>query len=82
MNAAFGQGITSSPILLDDVLCSGLERRLFDCTRGSLNAINNCGHHQDAGVVCMAGITWIHLNGGMQGLVFSNVEKYPITLTL
>ena len=56
VNAAFGQGQTTSPILLDDVLCTGLENSLFNCDRGSLNRINNCGHHQDAGVVCVAGM--------------------------
>ncbi len=51
-NAYFGQG--SGPIFITDVNCTGLEGRLFDCMMGSLEE-NNCGHHQDAGVVCLAG---------------------------
>ncbi len=51
-NAAFGQG--SGLILLDDMRCTGLEHRLIDCR--SANFVNtNCGHHQDAGVVCILG---------------------------
>ncbi len=52
LNAAFGQGI--GPILFDDVRCNGLEQRLFDCPHLGLE-VNNCGHHEDAGVECSAG---------------------------
>ena len=54
-NAVFGQGITSSPILLSDVSCTSLESSLFDCPNADLNYINTCGHQQDAGVKCAAG---------------------------
>ena len=52
LNAAFGQGI--GPILFDDVQCNGFEQRLFDCSHPGLE-VNNCGHHEDAGVECSAG---------------------------
>ena len=52
INAVFGQGITSSPILLSGVSCISLESSLFDCPNADLNYINNCGHQQDAGVQC------------------------------
>ena len=51
-NAAFGQG--NGPVFLTDVTCNGLEERLLDCMMGDIES-NNCGHHQDAGVVCLAG---------------------------
>ena len=40
------------PILLDDVRCTGLEYRLFSCPHRGLE-VDNCGHHQDAGVICL-----------------------------
>ena len=52
-NAAYGQGI--GPIIFDDVHCNGFELRLFDCAHRGLE-IHNCGHHQDAGVICSAGM--------------------------
>ena len=51
-NAFFGQG--SGPILLDDVMCNGLENRLIDCTHRGFE-VDNCVHSQDAGVTCLAG---------------------------
>ena len=34
---------------MDDVLCSGTESQLMDCTF-TLN--HNCAHYEDAGVLC------------------------------
>ncbi|PIK52969.1 putative deleted in malignant brain tumors 1 protein-like isoform X4 [Apostichopus japonicus] len=50
----FGQG--SDPIWLDNVECSGNESRLSDCSHNAFGE-NNCGHLQDAGVVCTTNAT-------------------------
>ncbi|KAM4852510.1 scavenger receptor cysteine-rich domain-containing protein DMBT1 [Thomomys bottae] len=48
-SAQFGQG--SGPIVLDEVRCSGSEPFLWNCPHQGLLS-HNCGHHEDAGVVC------------------------------
>ncbi|XP_041453692.1 deleted in malignant brain tumors 1 protein-like [Lytechinus variegatus] len=66
-NAAFGQG--SGSIILDDVHCTGTELSIFDCpSNGPYN--HNCGHSEDAGVVCSSTTTYpptesIRLVGGL-----------------
>ena len=42
-------GVGSGPILLDDVMCTGNEPQLINCT---YNPNHNCIHFEDAGVVC------------------------------
>ncbi|NWQ84345.1 DMBT1 protein, partial [Columbina picui] len=48
-SARFGPG--SDPIWLDDVDCTGSESTLAEC-RLSAWGEHNCGHSEDAGVVC------------------------------
>ena len=59
-HAAFGQGSTT-PILLDDVKCRGVEYRLLDCHHRGIG-VHNCNHHQDAGVACTEGRYIINLS--------------------
>ncbi|KAI3352882.1 hypothetical protein L3Q82_019461, partial [Scortum barcoo] len=48
-NAAFGLG--SGPIWLDDVSCFGNEPSITDCRHQGFG-VHNCGHWEDASVVC------------------------------
>uniref|UniRef100_A0A8C0DGQ9 SRCR domain-containing protein n=1 Tax=Balaenoptera musculus TaxID=9771 RepID=A0A8C0DGQ9_BALMU len=62
-NARYGQG--SGPIILDDVGCSGHESYLWSCPHSGWNT-HNCGHSEDASVVCSgwSQISCVSLSGG------------------
>ena len=47
--AHFGEG--TGPIHLDNLECTGMEGRLDQCVHQGVG-INNCGHREDAGVLC------------------------------
>nr|XP_023415615.1 putative DMBT1-like protein [Loxodonta africana] len=47
--AHFGPG--SGDIFLDDLQCAGVERYLGQCAHSGWSE-HNCGHHEDAGVIC------------------------------
>ena len=51
MLAGFGQ--SGGPILADDVRCRGTEESFSNCTK---KTSNDCGHSEDAGVICNTGI--------------------------
>ena len=48
--------IGDGPIVLDDLECTGDERTLGECTHRGWGD-SNCGHSEDAGVVCAASVT-------------------------
>ena len=53
IQAEFGEG--QGPILLDDVECDGSENSLLQCSNRGIGS-HNCGHHEDAGVVCQGNL--------------------------
>jgi len=44
-------GVGKGLIGLDDVHCSGTEKRIFECSHG-LWGVHNCGHSEDVAVSC------------------------------
>ena len=45
----YGKG--DDPIWMDDIVCTGEESMIFDCSHAGFG-IHNCYHHEDVGVVC------------------------------
>ncbi|XP_030852007.1 deleted in malignant brain tumors 1 protein isoform X2 [Strongylocentrotus purpuratus] len=50
VGARYGSG--SGSILLDNLACTGAESNLLSCPHSGIGS-HNCGHEEDAGVVCM-----------------------------
>uniref|UniRef100_A0A8C8Z3E5 SRCR domain-containing protein n=1 Tax=Prolemur simus TaxID=1328070 RepID=A0A8C8Z3E5_PROSS len=59
--AHFGPG--SGDIFLDNLQCAGVERALGQCAHSGWSE-HNCGHHEDAGVICSGDWPELRLVGG------------------
>ena len=46
-----GLGKGTGKIWLDEVRCTGNERRLFDCPHSGIN-VHDCKHDEDVGIAC------------------------------
>lgn len=53
LDASTKFGLGEGPIHFDDLACIGEETSIFTCPRSSHP--HNCGHSEDAGVVCLSG---------------------------
>ena len=56
--AHFGPG--SGDIFLDNLQCTGAERHLGQCAHSGWSE-HNCGHHEDAGVICSGSLSPLRL---------------------
>lgn len=73
-SAAFGPG--NGPIWLDDVACTGRESELSECRHPAFGS-HNCGHSEDAGVVC-EGETVNVLSGCVSPAVRTVAHLHPL----
>ena len=58
--AASEYRVSSAPILVDDVKCTGSESNLLSCPQLPLNTTNDCNHAEDIALKC-DGKSCIHL---------------------
>ncbi|XP_022110198.1 deleted in malignant brain tumors 1 protein-like [Acanthaster planci] len=68
VSAAAEFSVGAGPILLDNVECTGHESTLADCTHAGWT-VNNCGHSEDAGVVCSTTTVGPEVSGPPDGSV-------------
>ena len=68
-SAFFGEG--TGEIILDDISCVGTESDLAQCGHSG-HGNHNCGHHEDAGVVCSPGAGFI-LTSSLLLIHFENI---------
>uniref|UniRef100_A0AAV2K1A4 Uncharacterized protein n=1 Tax=Knipowitschia caucasica TaxID=637954 RepID=A0AAV2K1A4_KNICA len=78
-NAAFGQG--SGPIWMDDVQCFGSEPSITHCRHNGFGN-HNCGHHEDAGVVCEIREREIQINQFICGQEQIQVSLNRVTVSV
>ena len=53
LNGYYGRG--TGPILLQDVMCTGVEQQLIECPARNLDLIS-CRAHEIAGIECFSGM--------------------------
>ena len=72
-NATFGEA-AGYPILLDQLVCSGSEQSLLNCSSSNRIGSHNCNHSEDAGVICESsckeGSVRLTLDGDIEDSVY------------
>jgi hypothetical protein len=53
-DAMFGAGQSTQPILVKNVVCSGNESNITECSHSDVNYVGHCYHTDDVGVICQA----------------------------